>query len=107
MAEDMGKKMGLILTKPQYLDNIESRLNDFLTTVSSIEGKIAHLDHDVQVLQEKVKKTSKTVTELKDSADLKKDVKTAQYHLISLKKQLLYQLRTLQLKRKSYVHHWH
>ena len=55
MAEDMGKKMDLILTKPQYLDNIESRLNDFLTTVSSIEGKIAHLDHDVQVLQEKVK----------------------------------------------------
>ena len=64
----MSKKLSLIPIKLQKLDNIESRLNNLFTTVSSIDGKIAHLGHDVQVLQErKVRKTNKTVTELEES----------------------------------------
>ena len=41
--EDMSKKLSLIPIKLQKLDNIESRLNNLFTTVSSIDGKIAHL----------------------------------------------------------------
>ena len=37
-------------------------------------GKSAHMDRDVQVLQQKVAKTGKTVTELEESVQFNEDI---------------------------------
>ena len=97
--DDLSKKVDLILSKLQKLDNIECRLNDLISTVSSIEETTARLDHDVEALKNKFKPTNKTVKELEESvefndediSDLKKDVKAVSWDVSSQRKNLLYQ----------------
>ena len=97
--DDLSKKVDLILSKLQKLDNIECRLNDLISTVSSIEETTARLDHDVEALKNKFKQTNKTVKELEESvefndeeiSDLKKDVRAVSWDVNSLRKNLLYQ----------------
>lgn len=94
MANDLSKKVDQILLKLQKLDNIESRFNDLISTVSSIEETMARLDQDTEALKNKVRQTSKTAQELEESvefnvediSDLKKDVKAVSWDVNSLRK---------------------
>ena len=99
MAEDVGKKIDLILAKLSKLDNIESRLENVFEVIANIEESVAYLDREVKELKRKSKKVDKAVEELEtsvtfngeDIADLKRDVKAAQFENENLKKQMLYQ----------------
>ena len=99
MAEDVGKKIDLILAKLSKLDNIESRLENVFEVIANIEESVANLDREVKELKRKSKKVDKKVEELEtsvtfngdDIADLKRDVKAAQLENENLKKQMLYQ----------------
>ena len=94
--DDLSKKVDLILSKLQKLDNIECRLNDLISTVSSIEETTARLDHDVEALKNKFKQTNKAVKELEESvefndediSDLKKDVKAVPWDVNSLRRKI-------------------
>ena len=99
MAEDVGKKIDLILAKLSKLDNVESRLENVFEVIANIEESVANLDREVKELKRKSKKVDKTVEELEtsvtfngeDIAALKRDVKAAQLENENLKKQMLYQ----------------
>ena len=99
MAEDVGKKIDLILAKLSKLDDIESRLENVFEVIANIEESVANLDREVKELKRKSKKVEKTVEELETSvtfngeaiADLKRDVKAAQLENENLKKQMFYQ----------------
>ena len=99
MAEDVGKKIDLILAKLSKLDNVESRLENVFEVIANIEESVANLDREVKELKRKSKKVDKTVEELEtsvtfngeDNAGLKRDVKAAQLENGNLKKQMLYQ----------------
>ena len=100
MAEDLGKKIDLILAKLSKLaDNIESRLENVFEVIANIEEYVANFDREVKELKRKSKKVDKTVEELEtsvtfngeDIAALKRDVKAAQLESENLKTQMLYQ----------------
>ena len=99
MAEDVGKKIDLILAKLSKLDNIESRLENVFEVIANIEESVANLDREVKELKRKSKKVDKTVEELEtsvtfngeDITDLKRDVKAAQLENENLTKEMLYQ----------------
>ena len=67
MAEDVGKKVDLILAKLSKLDNIESRLENVFELIANIEESVANLDREVKELKRKSKKVDKTVEELETS----------------------------------------
>jgi septal ring factor EnvC (AmiA/AmiB activator) len=70
MAEGLAEKVDLILTKLSKLDkldDIELRLNNLSTSVSSIEMSMSHLEKEVSVLDSKTKTIDKSVDELKES----------------------------------------
>ena len=84
MAEGLAEKVDLILAKLSKLDklhDIELRLNNLSTSVSSIEMSMGQLEKEVSVLDSKTKSIDKSVDELKESlcfceddiSDLKKN----------------------------------
>ena len=99
MADDLGKKVDMILNKLQKLDNIEARLDNLHKSIASLEESFAFLEKDVQNLKDKTEKTRTKVDELEksvefrevDISDMQKDLKKVQHEAEELKMQLLYQ----------------
>ena len=105
MAEGLAEKVDLILaklSKLDKLDEIELRLNNLSTSVSSIEMSMSQLEKEISVLDTKTKTIDKSVDELKESlrfceddvSDLKKnayDIKdNCSSNTNELRKQILY-----------------
>ena len=99
MADDLGKKVDMILNKLQKLDNIEARLDNLDKSIASLEEYFAFLEKDVHNLKDKTEKTRTKVDELEksvefrevDISDMQKDLKKVQHEAEELKMQLLYQ----------------
>ena len=97
MADDLGKKVDMILNKLQKLDNIEARLDNLHKSIASLEESFAFLEKDVQNLKDKTEKTRTKVDELEksvefrevDISDMQKDLKKVQHEAEELKMQLL------------------
>ena len=64
MADDLGKKVDMILNKLQKLDNIEARLDNLHKSIASLEESFAFLEKDVQNLKDKTEKKRTKVDEL-------------------------------------------
>ena len=105
MAEGLAEKVDLILaklSKLDKLDEIELRLNNLSTSVSSIEISMSQLEKEVSVLDTRTKTPDKSVDELKESlcfcedeiSELKKnadDIKdNCSWNPDELRKQILY-----------------
>ena len=70
MAEGLAEKVDLILSKLSKLDKldqIELRLNNLTTSVSSIEMSVSRLEKEVSALDSKTKTIDKSVNVLKES----------------------------------------
>ena len=99
MADDLGKKVDMILNKLQKLDNIEARLDNLHKSLASLEESFAFLEKDVQNLKDETEKTRTKVDDLEksvefrevDISDMQKDLKKVQHEAQELKMQLLYQ----------------
>ena len=64
MADDMEKKIDMILAKLSKLDIIESRLENVFALIANIEENVANLDREVKEMKRKSKKAEKTLEEL-------------------------------------------
>ena len=76
MAEGLAEKVDLILSKLSKLDKldqIELRLNNLTTSVSSIEMSVSRLEKEVSALDSKTKTIDKSVNELKESVSFCED----------------------------------
>ena len=76
MAEGLAEKVDLILSKLSKLDKldqIELRLNNLTTSVSSIEMSVCRLEKEVSALDSKTKNIDKSVNELKESVSFCED----------------------------------
>ena len=99
MADDLGKKVDMILNKLQKLGNIEARLDNLHKSIASLEESFAFLEKDVENLKDKTEKQRTKVDELEksvefrelDISDMQKDLKKVQHEAEELKMQLLYQ----------------
>lgn len=105
MAEGLAEKVDLILSKLSKLDKldqIELRLNNLATSISSIEMSVSKLEIDVSALDSKTKTIDRSVDVLKESlnfceeevADMKKnayDIKEdCRSNIEELRKEILY-----------------
>ena len=76
MAEGLAEKVDLILSKLSKLDKldqIELRLNNLTTSVSSIEMSVSRLEKEVSALDSKTKTIDKSVNVLKESVSFCED----------------------------------
>ncbi|KAL9972585.1 hypothetical protein ACROYT_G018919 [Oculina patagonica] len=76
MAEGLAEKVDLILSKLSKLDKldqIEVRLDNLTTSVSSIEMSVSRLEKEVSALDSKTKTIEKSVNELKESVSFCED----------------------------------
>ena len=71
MADDLGKKVDMILNKLQQLDNIEARLDNLHKSIASLQESFAFLERDVQNLKDKTEKTRTKVDDLEKSVEFR------------------------------------
>ncbi|CAH3113507.1 unnamed protein product, partial [Porites lobata] len=88
MADDLGKKVDMILNKLQKLDNTELRLDNLHKSIASLEESFAFLEKDVQNLKDKTEKMRTKVDDLEKSVEFCEDMPKE-----------LYQLRKAQMKK--------
>ena len=69
IADNLGKKVDMILNKLQKLDNIEARLDNLHKSIASLEESFAFLEKDVQNLKDKTEKTRTKVNDLEKSVE--------------------------------------
>ncbi|CAH3160667.1 unnamed protein product [Porites lobata] len=94
MADDLGKKVDMILNKLQKLDNIEARLDNLHKSIASLQESFAFLERDVQNLKDKTEKTWTKVDDLEKSVEFREDMPKE-----------LYQLRKAQMKKLQNAKH--